>query len=510
MAKEIEKQEEQAVVEQLTNFEIVPSREEITLTKDDTVFKVTPHKGGKADVTVNDTGRGVQVSKPAALAEGQQAPKASAINFEDDDYQIVTTQGVTLSAHKNVPATVATDGNVILVNEAQAAADAAEKGTEPEAAAETGVWLSFDKNNATGGIDGNEFKIGLYTKDIDVYANRTLVKAAAVPTDATDAASTDEAETVSADEAETVSTDEAVAASANAADAATADAGKIKISLSKDFNRAVIEGLNGTKVIIELGKKGAKDAKDIVYTTGDLGSMPAADAPDADVPGIKVNGDMTRLILADGKVYDVNTVTGDVTRYGGGAKLGKSSKLNEAEPENLKNHRIVISENGTRLDLNKSSVEKTADGLAVATDAMDPREGIVQLKSVDQSPSAVAAAEAKIGQAAGDGWVFLVKIGDQQINVASEDSGLMTRRQVRKLIKKLKKDNEGVDLPDEATLKLMFAHAAKIGGFKTEGSYDETHYMGQDCVSSFKHGGLMSKVGMWDKANVRVVCFKPA
>src|SRR5262249_12229947 len=151
--------------------------------------------------------------------------------------------------------------------------------------------------------------------------------------------------------------------------------------------------------------------------------------------------------LTGGKVFDVNTETGDVITYVPSKHERQDIEgLEEADkiaPSKAKTYDIVISEDGNRLAFNNTTIEKTADGaVAVATD------GVSQIKPANQSPSAVAAEEAKIGQPVKPGWLYLTTTLDNKevTLIADEDLGLMDRKKAKRVIEKLRRENPTIEL----------------------------------------------------------------
>jgi hypothetical protein len=431
-----EQDTQQQDMPELTYFEAKPVPGRAVFNKGDTKIEVTPNDGHgdviAGDVTVYDTGMGVQVKRPEAPAEqpaeGQQPDLSVRISA---DCQTAFAYNATLTQPDNGPVSVITDGDVTLVNPEAEALEAAEGAkTEPQ----TGIRLNFGKFNATGHLGGREFDISLYERTVAVYASRIQVKAAAEP-------STDETDT--------------------------------RLTLSKEFNRAVLEGAN-FKLRIELDKKGQA----FVYSTVGVATVIAPNAETG--PALDVNGDIIRLTLQGGRVFDINTANGEVTGYvpnkDTGIKNEGPPELAKPAPENKRDYQIVIGQDGQRFALNNTcagqsaSLGQSADGpLSVATD------GVAQIRPVAESPSALKAEEDKIGKPVEnmEGWLFLANLEGGKIQlVAKEDLGTMTRRQAARLLRKLRKQNPSVDdLPDVKTLRLAFKNATRIGGFKEGGEY---------------------------------------
>lgn len=537
MATETENKKEQTVKEQVAQpsyFDAEVRPGQTTFTKGDVTFEVTPNQSDDGvtvgDVIVNDkNGNGVQVNKPAA-PDGENAAPQNPGSFSPD-LQTASAYGAEMTTAPDVVygntvdgghAIIATDGTVTLVNK-EAEELAAAKGAPPKTEAETGIQFTFGDYVKHGAVvsevnlNGTEANIGMYSGNVDVFANRIKAKPVAA-SPATDAASTDK-EAVAADAEKIASANAEEATSASAEEAAPTEAGKTEIRLSNTFQRAVVEGLNGTKIIID---GSIKDRDHIVYTTDSVTVKSAAEA-DAAVfagPAVKVNGDITRLILAGNKVFDVNTTTGHVTAYGD-VDLGDKLELAKPEPENrLDTQKIVISEDGKRVALNDAAIEKTADGVvAVAT------KGKANIKPPAESPSAIAAAEEKIGQVVEEGWKFLAEVDGKDLLVADKDSGIMNDKKTEKFIKKLRKENPEVALPDDAALKLMIKNAAKLGGFNTGkndqpkkgfragwakwfgSSSSEEYYRGKDSIANLKIGIITGKRenGENEKVSIRLI-----
>jgi len=333
-------QENQGV--ELSDFGIQPNRREgfTTLTKDDATLKIV---AASSNVTVEGP-RGVQVKRSE-----RKIPNTSNIIYSGKNDQILTTNGATVSAPVDGPASATTPGDVFLVDPNAPEAIAPAEGTEPK----TGTQLNIVDGHLTGRIDGT--KVDMNGENVTIDAPLVQVKPA---------------------------------------DEATTDAEKdVEFSLSDTFNSLVVKGAH-VDVRIEI-----EDGHTNIYVNGSLEVTSAEDA-NVDVNGdlVNVNGDVTRFTLAGGKVFDINTATGEVIAYT--ARNEKVHNVSDAElaemaPAN-ETYKVTMSQDGTRVAMNGSSVEKTDGVFAAATD------GVSQLTAVAEayaSSLAAAAAQAEAERA---------------------------------------------------------------------------------------------------------------
>jgi hypothetical protein len=430
-------------------FEAKPVPGRALFNKGPAKFEVTPNDGHGdvtvGDVTVYGTGMGVHVERPEEPAEGQQPDLSVRISA---DCQTASAYNATLKQTDNDgPVSVITAGTVTLVNAAAEAPAAAEN-------AETGLQLNIGADGVTGKLDGMAFDINPSGNDIAVDANRLGVKPGAeVSTDETD----------------------------------------IKLSLSKEFNRVVLEGLH-VKVMIELDKKGQA----FVYATGGVASVIAPNAETG--PALEANGDLIRLTLKGGRVFDINTANGEVTGYVPDKDTGIQNEdplelAEKAPEENADDYQITISQDNKRVALNGAGLEKTAEGaLVTATDGIAGFKPPVPVKTGPDLGEKVADADGL--------WVYLGEVKGKPLFVAMEDSGRMRFGKAMRFAKK-----HSNSLPSDDEMFRMFNERSSLSGLDEKGMSSKAGlYLTAERgnVHDFKYGQVYHG-SIFRKHSVRVV-----
>jgi hypothetical protein len=397
-------------------FEAKPVPGRALFNKGPAKFEVTPNDGHGdvtvGDVTVYGTGMGVQVERPEEPAEGQQPDLSVRISA---DCQTAFAYNATLKQTDNDgPVSVITGGKVILVNPALASSESTE----------TGIQLSISAYGITGKLDGTVFDIDPSEKDgLAVEARRIEV----IPT---------------------------AEASKNETDT--------HLRISAAFNRAVVEGLH-VKVRIEI-----ENGQAVIHTAH--GVMIKAE-PEAKMrPLLDISGDVTRLTLVGGKVFDINTANGDVTAYVGKKGIRNEGPPELAEPatESADDHQITISQDNKRIALNGAGLEKSAEGALVAA-----TDGVGRLMPPEK-------ATLEIGDRPRDkeGWIYAGVSPDtgEDMFVAPEDSGIMTFAEAEKAVEELREQGIDARIPSQGELSMAFNPEARVPGLERGTSFPKDWY----------------------------------
>ena len=283
----------------------------------------------------------------------------------------------------------------------------------------------------------------------------------------------------------------------------------IPVKVRKDFVKAT---LGDTPVEFVLGGNVTVHSND-GFELKPAKETPATAEDDTNDARVTVNNDENR-VTAHGAAAQM-TSEGLVVTVSGKAQI-KNVSVDDVVTPAVTNTEAPVS----------AAFENVTPEAAPAKEEAPVKEAAPVVETAPPAPVAKEAAPAaevppapvkktvfKVGEQDEDGWIYIGKLpnSNDQLFVAPEDAGVMNWHKAHKLVEALKKKGmEGVHLPSNAELDLVFNKKANLGKFNESKEDPASLYWSSsragDCVwfRAFENG--QSNVGLKkEEHSVRLV-----